>query len=270
MIGLAVPEGDEELEQATVSLQAFDEVVQQDIEVPAGKTRTRRMLPVFQSLAETLIEHAVARVEAEGKSVSCTRGCAACCRHLIPVAPAEARALHELVAELPGPTREAVLASCADARRRLGEAGLLARLGDTTWNDDEEAYAALASAYLALDIACPFLDAESSCMIHPDRPIVCREYLVTSPASACASPAPGRVHPVPLPGQISRELAGLDAPRSKPAPWKPLVLALDWAATHPEPEPTRTGLQLVSDFFARAQKEPDRRARNKKKAQRRR
>jgi Fe-S-cluster containining protein len=34
---------------------------------------------------------------------------------------------------------------------------------------------------------CPFLEDES-CSIHPDRPLVCREYLVTSPAELCAGP----------------------------------------------------------------------------------
>ncbi len=47
-----------------------------------------------------------------------------------------------------------------------------------------------ARRYFHLGIACPFLEDES-CSIHADRPISCREYLVTSPAVNCADPKPG-------------------------------------------------------------------------------
>ena len=43
----------------------------------------------------------------------------------------------------------------------------------------------LSSQYFDLQIACPFLENES-CSIHVDRPSICREYHVTSPAERCS------------------------------------------------------------------------------------
>ena len=41
----------------------------------------------------------------------------------------------------------------------------------------------LGREYFQLGIPCPFLE-EESCSIYHDRPITCREYLVTSPPAA--------------------------------------------------------------------------------------
>ena len=61
-------------------------------------------------------------------SVSCKKGCAACCRMLVPVSAPEAFALKEMVHALPEPRRLAILNKIAEARTRLAETGLLARL----------------------------------------------------------------------------------------------------------------------------------------------
>ena len=56
----------------------------------------------------------------------------------------------------------------------------------------------VSTGYFALGVACPFLE-EESCSIHAERPLVCREYLVTSPAERCAGPAQEGVTPVAVP-----------------------------------------------------------------------
>ena len=75
-------------------------------------------------------------------------------------------------------------------------------------------------AYFALGIPCPFLE-EESCSIHPDRPLVCREYLVTSPAELCAGPTQEGVTPVPVP-KVSLAARGLQDEREE---WFPLALS---------------------------------------------
>jgi hypothetical protein len=95
----------------------------------------------------------------------------------------------------------------------------------------------LALAYFALGIACPFLEDEA-CSIHPDRPLSCREYLVTSPASECARPTAETVKRVPMPVKVSLALfhSGKEA-GAREARWVPLILALEWAGSHVEPGP---------------------------------
>jgi len=56
--------------------------------------------------------------------------------------------------------------------------------------------------YFAQHVACPFLEDES-CSIHSDRPLACREYLVTSPALNCERPSESTIEKVNLGGDPS-------------------------------------------------------------------
>src|SRR5437868_13237380 len=111
----------------TVSVQfkIGGEAVRAEIPVPAGPTHPLPLLPAFQALAEVVVDHAVQSVRAQGKSVSCKKGCGACCRQLVPISPVEARRLRDLVDELPEPRRSQIRARFAEARQRLGQAGIL-------------------------------------------------------------------------------------------------------------------------------------------------
>ena len=125
----------------------------------------------------------VKTAEKSGKSISCKAGCGACCRQLVPITPTEAYNLRDLIESLPEPRRSDIRARFAEARRKLDEAGLLEKLLHPETVGDE--LRAVGMEYFRLGIACPFLEAES-CSIYPDRPIACREYLVTSPAEGAA------------------------------------------------------------------------------------
>jgi Fe-S-cluster containining protein len=212
------------------------------VTVPAGPTRPRVLLPLCQSLTDVVVEEAVKEVAAEGKTISCQKGCGSCCRQLAPITPAEAHALGELVEGLPEPRRSAVRARFAEARQRLEDAGLLEALQNDLGKSKEE-LRQLGLEYFAQSVACPFLEDES-CSIHPHRPLACREYLVTSPAEHCAHPTADTVRCVPIPVKLGHALTHLDGPASRPV-WVPLILVLDWVEKHPEPAPQRTGPELL-------------------------
>lgn len=215
------------------------------ITVPTAPVRTRQALPVFQSLADQVVDRTVEHLQRQGERISCKKGCAACCRQLVPVGPAEAHALHDLVERLPEPRRSAIRARFAAAQRRLEEAGLLHTLRRIE-QLSEERRRALGIDYFALGLACPFLEDEC-CSIHPERPIACREYLVTSPAENCSRPSPETVRGVQLPLKVWTAVARLDDPPDglHPLRWVPLVLALEWAIAHRAEAPPRPGPDLV-------------------------
>jgi Fe-S-cluster containining protein len=232
---------DSDLRTATVRLAGEGWEMRFRLTVPAGPTTRRRMLPVLQEMTNAVVDAAVQMAEGEGRTVSCRKGCGACCRQLVPLSPTDARRVAELVEEMPGPRRAAVRARFAEARRRLQEAGLLEKLRHTgDWAEGEVRETGL--AYFRLGIPCPFLE-EESCSIHPDRPLPCREYLVTSPAEECTRPTAETVRCVPLPIKVSRAALRLDDPEpgARHVPWVPLALAPDWAADHPEGPAERTG-----------------------------
>lgn len=221
------------------------------VEVPAGPTRPRALLPVLKELTERIVDLGVEAARAEGKTISCQKGCGACCRQLVPISEAEAHHISRLVAALPVARRGVLRGRFTAARQALARDGLIGPLTQAMAGRSEAPLRPLGERYFQLGVPCPFLE-DGACSIHPDRPLACREYLVTSPASECASPTPERVAVVPLAAKVSSAAAALDGPG--PAGrrrWVALTLALDWAERHEEPAPRRTGAELLRELVDR-------------------
>jgi Fe-S-cluster containining protein len=230
---------------ADIRLTVGEQPVHLQVTVPTGDIPLRDVLPVFQGFTNIVMDVAEAAVQREGKSVSCRKGCGACCRQVVPISPSEAHALARLVEVMPEPRRTLVRERFGDARRRLEASGLA---GVFRKVDESFDSAARGLEYFRLGIACPFLE-EESCSIHPDRPVACREYLVTSPAENCSNPSPETVKCVPLPAKVGRATRAVEWATTRAAQgWLPLVLALEWAETNPE-APPRPGPAWVKEFF---------------------
>ena len=234
---------------ATVALAGPDWELRTTMSVPKEPMRLGELLPLVQSFGDAVAASAAKMGEAQGKKVSCTKGCGACCRQMVPIAEVEARRLAELVRELPEPRRTEVRARFAAAHRRLEAAGLLEKLRHPDQWAEGEGFP-LVVKYFQEGIPCPFLEQES-CSIYQDRPLVCREYLVTSPAEHCARPTAETVERVGMPFRVWTALARFDGVPAGPyyVRWVPLVLAPEWAEAHPEEPPPRPGPELLGQFF---------------------
>lgn len=216
--------------------------------VPFGMTSPVALLPVFRALAENIVSVAVSEQEAQGRKISCKKGCGACCRQLVPVSASEARRLRDYLEEMPEPRRSELKRRFAAAREALREAEMLPRLTGGEGLSREELFS-LGRDYFLLGISCPFLE-EESCSIYAERPISCRQYLVTSPAENCAAPERGKVSLVPLPGRVSTALMHSERKRGDSTDrWLTLVLAPDWADAHPDLPRPRPGPELLGDLF---------------------
>jgi Fe-S-cluster containining protein len=210
-------------------LQMGEEGVRVSVAVPAGPMPARRMLPIFQGLTGQVVEVAVTNAAKSGETVSCKAGCAACCRHLVPLSWTEARQLRAVVDAMPEPRRSEVRARFADAVGRLEAAGLL----DEVRSFDslpEKQFLSVHPRYLALGIACPFL-VDESCSIYAHRPLVCREYLVTSPPALCFDAAAPLVKRIALPTFTSLAVANLEGGGPSDSRLA-LVMLLEWTDAH--------------------------------------
>jgi Fe-S-cluster containining protein len=219
------------------------------VSLPVVPTRPRELVPLALTLADAVAEDAGRRVAAEGGTVSCKKGCGACCRWLVHVSESEAYYLHELVEGMPEPRRSQVRERFAEARRRLCEAGFLETLQQfPIWTGRE--INERSKDYHALQIPCPFLEDES-CSIYANRPVVCREYLVTSAPEHCASVDRTAIRPVSIPFSSFAGLArfGVPAEAKTMHRWVPLVLALEWAESHPDRNASRPPEQLLNQFI---------------------
>lgn len=217
--------------------------------VPDRVSPVSALLSAVRTIADSVVAQAIRDVAARGLSVSCRAGCGACCRQPVPIAQSEAFALVSLIRSWPAARRQRVEARFRDALTALEAAGLLARLRALDEIDDDDERQAIGREYFALGLACPFLE-EESCSIHSDRPIACREYLVTSTAAECADPGPDRIDLVPVPIRPSVALFRMTSEgmgeRSLPLL---LVLALEWVSRASDGEAASTpGPQLLERF----------------------
>lgn len=216
---------------ATLRLKVGDLELAHPLTVPNGPVAATAVLPALQGLVNAVVGAAEA-----GQEISCRKGCGACCRQLVPISRTEGEALLALVEAMPRERRKAVRARFAAAEATIARAGLAERGG----RSDRE----MSVAYFALRVPCPFLE-EESCSIHPDRPLVCREYLVTSPAELCAGPTQEGVVPVPVP-KLSLAARRL---QDESETWFPLAMLMAWSGKARPPAQRRPGTDWIGRFL---------------------
>ncbi len=238
-----------EEESHTITLQIGGTADPLRLALPSGNVPAEAMLPALRTITDAVVGRGIAVTHAKGRSISCKSGCAACCRHMALISDIEARALAQVVAEMPEPRRNVVRARFAAASQRMEQAGLaeLARHADHLPPDRLRA---LATDYFKLRIDCPFLEDER-CMVYDHRPLVCRKLVVTSPAAWCIDPADDRVQPLPLP-KIAAAILLVTSDEDPPRPAAvPLPLVLDWAAADRAAPPRRGADQWMQRFVER-------------------
>jgi Fe-S-cluster containining protein len=223
---------------ATLRLTVGDLRIVHPITVPSAPVPATDVVPALQGVVNAVVAAAEAGLTKSGETISCRKGCGACCRQLVPISRTEGERLLAVIAAMPRERQETLHARFAAAETAIDGAGLTDRAG----RSDRE----LSLAYFALAIPCPFLEDES-CSIHPDRPLVCREYLVTSPAELCAGRAQEGVTPVPVP-KVSMAARGLQSDGEE---WLPLAGLMAWSATRPSDGVRRTGPEWIQRFLKR-------------------
>lgn len=240
--------------QVIATLRLGEHRLELKVNVPAGPTRLDDLMPLLQILSDQVVRTAEEEVVQRGTPISCRKGCGACCRQLVPISPVEARHVAALVQSLPSARQHVIRQRFAQARQRLEAAGMWQKLqARADW--PPSAVSELGLEYFRLGIACPFLEDEA-CSIHPQRPLTCREYLVTSPAEYCAAPQAQTVRCVPLPAKVWVAAARCEPPgagEARPSPyipWVPLIQALEWAEQQPPPPATSAGPELVRQVLS--------------------
>ncbi len=205
------------------------------IEIPTGFVPVTAIVPLMRRLGEETQALEVARAIESQKVVSCAKGCAACCRMLVPLSIPEALALREWVDSLEIEERQRIVSRFDETKAVLGARGLWQKLAawcESTEPPNDEQAELLNREYYALQIACPFLEHEC-CSIYAQRPAACRELLVSSPPEHCADVIQNPIEPISVPVRMSTVLGLLWQELTvTPAMLIPLPLALDWAEHH--------------------------------------
>jgi Fe-S-cluster containining protein len=221
--------------------------------VPAGQTNLTQILPVIQSLDDSLIAGVAAQLAEAGRPISCKAGCGACCRQMVPISIFEAEALAAWIRTLPESRRQELAGRFHQALLKLSAAGLIDRMVNENWLAETASARQLALEYFYQRIPCPFLENES-CSIYPIRPLVCREYLVSSPPEHCADPAALQIVPVRLPLNFSRVINIIGAQLEQSIRcWIPLLFLFAWMKgdAHPGERIAGAGPEVLHEFLKR-------------------
>ncbi len=240
---------DGEWTSGKVTLDFKGRPIEMEMIVPAKPVKARRMLPVFQAMANSFVNLSVQAATEAGREISCKKGCGACCRQAVPLAEIEVYQIAELVENMPEPRRALIKQRFEEGCRRFHENGWFERLDNFAKLSREERGQVIIE-YFYEGVACPFLENES-CSIHATRPLSCREYLVTNPAENCSRPTNETISKVTMPIKPSttlREIGRSDYPLK--INFIPMIRALERAAAFPEKFQEKTGQQWMADFFS--------------------
>jgi Fe-S-cluster containining protein len=236
-------------ERFEISLKTPAGSVTSTVDVPTGFVPVSAIVPLVRRMGEEALALEEQRARDAGLSVSCRKGCAACCRMLVPVSVPEAFGLADALDGMSDRERELAHRRLDTTRKHLELVGLWNRLlaiSETTRALEDEDFASINRDYYALRLPCPFLENEI-CSIYEDRPAACRELLVTSPAELCQDIESNPVTPLPVAVRVSTALGLLWADIKKDVPRLiPLPVAIEWVRRH-EHEQTSTwpGTELL-------------------------
>ncbi len=219
------------------------------VEAPTGFIPVTAIVPLMHRLGQEAQALEVTRVESAGKHLSCAKGCAACCRMLVPLSIPETLAVRAHVESLPAEQRERIVARFAQTKSLLSSHGLweqLSALCEPIQDSDEGTLETVNRRYYGIQVPCPFLE-EELCTIYEHRPAACRELVVTTPAEHCADLTNRPVEAIAAPLRMSTVLGLLWQELTEvPARLIPLPLALEWAEQYQhETQLTWKGVDLV-------------------------
>lgn len=237
---------------ANIQINLYGKPVELNLTLPADEVKPSRMLPVLQKITNQFVDTAVEVFVGENEEISCKAGCGACCRQPVPLAEIEVYQIAQLVENMPEMRRTKIKQKFADACEKLAKINWFERLenifdSDSSGKSDE--IQKLALEYFAQNIACPFLE-EESCSIHQDRPLSCREFLVTSPAENCQNPSPENIKHVDLKFKVSNIVRRLWKTQNLPnKDVVTMIYALEWAEKYSDEFDKKRGDEWIRDFF---------------------
>ncbi len=215
----------------SIQLKLGEALIQLETEVPAWPADLQGLLPVFRSVTDDLAKIAIDAASSQHRTISCKAGCGACCHQAVPVSEPEAHRLRDVVDAMAAPQRSAVQARFAAAMDVFRDTGLLHDMFQRPRSkDDIPRVMAGLHAYYAKWHPCPFLE-NNSCSIYEERPLICREFMVSSPAENCSNIEGEGVERLVVPSRPSRALVMIASQQheSREAVL-PLIQILEWTS----------------------------------------
>ena len=200
------------------------------------------IVPLARELTDRIVRQVGESLSEQGTPVACVKGCSACCRYLVPLSVPEVFRMTGEMLDMTAEDGSAILSSSIEAAKRIidsrREAGVADLLED------------LNGWYSGLELDCPLL-RDGLCAAYENRPLACREHIVTGSADLCGSGREYEPQVVRLPVSVLDCLADLAAElEGGEVESVMLPLALPWAQSNPERgQRTWPAPMMVERFF---------------------
>ena len=198
-------------ETINFELDILGEPVRFSISVAQKQARLSDIAPLARTLSTKLALVVLDRLRRNGEFVPCCKGCSACCNYLIPLSVPEAFRLREELLAMPAEQGRAILQSCLERSQRILENKPREfNINELSETENQTQTNQLGKWYAGLKLACPFL-SDSLCTSYENRPIACREYMVTGSALLCEAEWTDESQVVQMPVSVLDCLAQLTA-----------------------------------------------------------
>lgn len=203
-----------------LELDILGEPVHFRMGVVERQARLADIVPAARTLSTKLALAVLSKLSKDGKFAPCRKGCSACCSYLIPLSVPEVFRLRQEVLAMPTDCGRAILRSClGTAKQILDNMPKNFETNDPTKTNGQIQTRRLSRWYSGLKLFCPFL-SDGLCTIYEQRPIACREHMVTGSALLCEAEWTDESQVIPMPvsiveclGQLAAELeqSGIEA-----------------------------------------------------------
>ena len=189
----------------------LDEPIRLRVGIRDDYARLSDIVPLARALSTEVALLMLGKIAKEGEYVPCCKGCSECCNYLVPVSVPEAFRIRDELLAMPTEQGGLLLQSFLDASRTILDSTNngcdLSRICDAS---SEEQLSDLSKWYRGLKLPCPFL-SESICTSYEQRPVTCREYIVTGTPLICKNESIGKSNAVTLPVSINNVLVDLSS-----------------------------------------------------------
>jgi Fe-S-cluster containining protein len=234
-----------------VELPIWDETVCVRALLAGPQARLADLVPFARAVATRVALSVLRQLGQRDVDVPCSKGCAACCRYLIPLAPPEAFRLVEELQQLPPERRAGLVAAFAAAERTLHSVAPPALQDDLDGMPHAAEMARIGQWHDALALDCPLLEDEL-CSCYDWRPASCRGYVINSAADYCRPPLTFLGTRVCMPVSVTQALCKLTARlEDRPAQAVLLPVAPTWAAANWPRARRRWGAREMVELLAR-------------------
>jgi Fe-S-cluster containining protein len=243
----------DDFDTVELHIDVFGESLRAQIGVKDRPARLPEMVPMARSLSDRLVNAVKKQLLANGKAISCRKGCFHCCYYIVPVLSAEAFLIRDEIMALPPAERKPVLENFLNAIERIHSAKIPAYDVRTAGDDPmKNCMENIANWYRELNIACPLL-ADNACSMYEQRPLICRECLTISPPVTCKNDSQVTPESVELPVSITRVFtSAADKLEAATSGISLLPLLIPWCESNPQKAEQAWPAKMMVEYFVEA------------------